>query len=49
MTLSTTSGVLSKKPALLPVWKVHARARRPTFSAVICASVENRVAPWSCP
>ena len=45
MTLSTTIGVLSKKPALSPVWNVHARFSRATLAVVIWSSVEYRVAP----
>ena len=44
-----TSGVLSKKPDLSPVWNVHARFRFATLSVVIWARVEKRVAPWSWP
>ena len=49
MTLSTTSGVLSKKPDLSPVWKVQARLKSLTFDVLICASVENFVPPGSWP
>jgi hypothetical protein len=49
ITLSITSGVLSKNPDLSPVWNVHARLRSFTLDVLICASVENLVPPGSCP
>ena len=44
-----TSGVLSKKPDLSPVWKVQARFRPLTFFVLICVRVENLVPPASWP
>ena len=44
-----TSGVLSKVPAVWPVWNVHARVRFFTLPAFICVSVEKRVPPGSPP
>ena len=44
-----TSGVLSKKPDLSPVWKVQARFRPLTFFVLICVNVENLVPPASWP